>query len=191
MVCSVFFFFFFGGGGGGSKVKNHPSEEGGGMDIFWIHTMRIMFCNFQVTLHSRMALVVECSLMRVLLLPLFTSAFTSWLAGAQQRVTECHIDVIENVVMTSKMAELRDHVIMFTILLLFSIVKIITLSRWAVSLFLNAQFFRTCCWLCIDARGLIFALCSPVDRGTAVYFAARAVQFVCYFLPFLRTSVPF
>ena len=119
MVCSRFFFL----GGGGSKVKNHPSGGGGGMDIFWIHTMRIMFCNFQVTLHSRMTLVVECSLMRVLLLPLFTSAFTSWLTGALQRVTECHIDVIENVVTTSKMADLHDHVIMFTILLLFSIVK--------------------------------------------------------------------
>ena len=47
----------FQGVGWGFKGEKPSVGWGGGgerMDIFWIHTMRVMFCNFQVTLHSRM-----------------------------------------------------------------------------------------------------------------------------------------
>ena len=75
--------------------------------------------------------------------------------------------------------ELHDHVIIFTILLLFSFVKKclvasgdLFISKYAVLRF-PMQFIRTFCWLCVDARELIFALCSRLDRGRDVHFATR------------------
>ena len=46
------------------------------------------------------------------------------------------------------------------------------ISKCAVLRF-PMQFIRTFCWLCVDARELIFALRSRIDRQQAVYFTAR------------------
>ena len=83
---------------------------------------------------------------------------------------------------------MRDHVFIFTILL-FSFVKkcIVTLGNLFISkctvLRFPMQFIRTFCWLCIDARELIFALCSRLDRGRAVYFTTQPACSIHALLP--------